>query len=223
MPAYLLLACFVAVSGLLFQTTQRSPQAVPADEWAQRVVERAGIDAWNDGRRLAFTFNVERPDGSRVSAKHDWDLRSGIDTVTWEERTVSINVWQFDPDAASEEEQAAFRRWTNDTYWLMAPLKLRDPGCNVADLSEGEMEGETYTRLHLSFDDVGLTPGDQYVLYVDEEGRVRYWDFMPDEERKSTWRWEGYETFKGLTLATERKPVGEGARIFFTDVSFERE
>ena len=120
------------------------------------------------------------------------------------------------------ELPAAFARWTNDSYWLMAPLKIGDPGCRVEALGEGEVDGQRFQRLGLSFEEVGLTPRDQYVMYVDDAGLVRYWDFMPDAERKTTWSWEGYETFNGLTLATEHKPVGNGPRIYFTDVVFER-
>src|SRR5690606_23816728 len=148
-----------------------------------------------------------RPDGQTVSVQHDWDLTTGVDTVTWDGKTVSINAWSFDAENATEEEKTAYSRWTNDTYWLMAPLKIGDPGCHLEALGEGEVDGQTFQRLRLSFDKVGLTPGDQYLMYVDEEGLVRYWDYMPNPERKSTWSWEGYEDFNGLTLATEHKPV----------------
>lgn len=219
MLAHLALACFLSIAGLVSQTTG---PAAPADEVKQRILDRAGIEAWKDGKRLAFTFNVARPDGSTTSVKHDWDLTTGIDTVTWDGKTESINAWDFNAETATEDEKAAFARWTNDSYWLMAPLKIGDPGCNLETLGEGEIDGKTFTRLRLSFDKVGLTPGDQYVMYVDDEGLVRYWDFLPNAQRKTTWSWEGYEDFDGLILATEHKPVGDGARIFFTDVSFEK-
>lgn len=221
MLPHLLLACLAAVATLSHASVQSTPPA-DAEALKQKVLDRAGIDAWADGKRLAFTFNVERPDGQTVSVKHDWDLTTGIDTVTWDGKTVSINAWDFDADNATDDEKIAFSRWTNDTYWLMAPLKIGDPGCKLEAMGEGQMDGKTFQRLRLSFDNVGLTPGDQYILYIDDEGLVRYWDYMPNPETKRTATWEGYEAFNGLTLATEHKPLSNGARIYFTDITFER-
>ena len=214
--ALLSLGLFVAQDA---PATQGSADGV---DWKQRVLDRAGIEAWDSLKRLQFTFNVERPNGQTTSVQHDWNLETGVDTVTWDGQTVEVNVWNYDAASASEQEKAAFRRWTNDSYWLLAPLKIGDPGVNVETLGPGEMDGQTYNRLGLSFDDVGLTPGDRYVLYVDDEGLVRYWDYMPSEDRKVTWAWTDYEDFGGLTLATRREPQGDGSTITFTDVSAER-
>ena len=40
--------------------------------------------------------------------------------------------------ASDEDAKAAYARWVNDSYWLLAPLKLKHRGVNVTD---GRHEG----------------------------------------------------------------------------------
>ena len=64
--------------------------------------------------------------------------------------------------------------------------------------------------LRLSFEGVGLTPGDQYLLYIDPETKlVRAWDYIPKADTVMHGSWEKYETFGGLKLATEHNFAGK--------------
>lgn len=212
MIALLLAALFA------FQPTTRPPTEL-ADSWKDKVLQTAGNDVWPSVTRLAFTFNVER-NGETTSIRHDWDLTTGVDEVTVNGETTAVNVWAYDPATASEAEQAAFRRWTNDAYWLLMPLKLDDPG---VEFTRPQMI-EDGLMVTMSFgDDVGLTSGDQYDLRVDlKRGVIDAWTYRPNPDTAVTWNWEGYEDFNGLHLATERVPQGNGPRIFFTDIEVER-
>ena len=217
----ILLTLCVAALSLLVQPTQ---PADTGDALKQRILERAGIRVWPEVKRLTFTFNVES-DGKQVaSVTHDWDLLTGIDTVTTGGKSVAVKVYGFDSEKASDDEKQAFSRWTNDSYWLLMPLKLNDGGVTVKHEGEQQVAGKPYQTLRLSFANVGLTPGDQYLLYVDDAGLVRYWDYMPSPQRTARFTWGGYQDFNGLTLATEHETVGEGPkrRIYFTDVQVER-
>jgi hypothetical protein len=76
-----------------------------------------------------------------------------------------------------------------------------------------EIEGAQREVLRLSFGKVGLTPNDQYRLYIDPETKlVTSWDYMgkPGESMHSTW--DDYQEVGGLKLATDHKLDG-GARI----------
>ncbi len=187
---------------------------------ADAVVKASGGDQWHKVKRLQFTFNVEQDGKVVLSATHDWDVRGGIDRVRWGDRQkpVAVKVNQPPGDDAGADEKEAFKRWTNDSYWLLAPLKLEDGGVVLAHRGTQEVEGQTYEVLHVSFERVGLTPGDQYNLYIDPKAKlVRRWDYLPSPDKKSTATWEGYESFGPLTLATEHKMGNR--RIFFTDVA----
>ena len=66
--------------------------------------------------------------------------------------------------------------------------------------------GKTYETLQLSFQSVGLTPGDRYNLYVDPfTSLVAFWDYMPDPDKTVQASWEQYRHIQGLKLATFHK------------------
>jgi hypothetical protein len=120
--------------------------------------------------------------------------------------------------ASDEDAKAAYARWVNDSYWLLAPLKLKDPGVTLTYQSrEGGFE-----VLHAQFANVGLTPGDQYNFYVDPATHlVRRWDYMPSPDKKISGTWEGYKDFGGLNLSTERR-FGD-KHIWFSGVEVQTE
>lgn len=188
-----------------------------AEDLAAKVVQASGGEVWPRVKAVKFTFNVAQGDQPAFSARHHWDLTRGTDTVEWHGKTVTVDLRQ--PPKTGDGFEA-FKRWTNDSYWLLAPLKLRDAGVNLADKGTQEIDGRTYRLLELSFANVGLTPGDRYVLYIDPAtSLVARWDYMPNPEKKISATWEGYRSFNGLMLATEHQM--DGRRIFFTEVSVE--
>ena len=156
-----------------------------------------------DVKTLQFTFIVEGDGKQLVSAVHDWDVPAGTDHVKWKDKDVTVNVIAPKQD---EADKAAFGRWTNDSYWLLAPIKLLDPGVKLAYEGSKEMDGVACEALHVSFEQVGMTPGDQYTLYIDPETKlVRSWDYMPKADTVMHATWDKYEDFNGLKLATEHK------------------
>lgn len=190
-----------------------------ADDLARAVMSASGIDQWPKVKVVRFTFNVEADGKPVISAKHEWDVRAGTDAVAWAGKNVTVNV---SAPAEDEDSKAAHQRWVNDSYWLLMPLKLMDAGVTRTYQGTQQVDGQTYEVLQLSFEGVGLTPGDRYNLYIDPDAHlVRQWDYMPSPEKKMTATWDNYQTFGGLTLATEHQMGNR--RIYFTDVSVESE
>ena len=185
---------------------------------AKEVVHASGGEQWGKVKRVQFTFNVIDKDGKpAMAAKHDWDVRAGTDTVTWKDKTVTVKLADKNDDG---DAKAAYQRWTNDSYWLLMPLKLLDGGVKLAHGGTQEVEGQKYEVLNMSFEGVGLTPGDKYTLYIDpQEKLVRRWDYMPSAEKKTSGTWDGYEQFGPLKLATKHQ-FGE-RQINFSDVKVE--
>ena len=211
--------------------TAREPKAdLVADSagvLADAVVKASGGDNWTRVKTLDFTFNVEQNGKLLMSAKHHWDVAAGRDTVEWGGKKAEVDVTGSfainlsekvdDADTKLRDQQEAHKRWTNDSYWLLAPLKLRDSGVHLADKGEQQVEGKTYRVIELSFGAVGLTPKDKYNLYIDPEtSLVVRWDYMPSPDKKMSGTWENYQDFNGLKLATEHRM--DDKRIYFTDV-----
>lgn len=171
---------------------------------AQEVMKAAGIENWPDVSRVKFTFNVDVDGARKVSATHDWDVRAGKDTVRWGDKTATADVWS--PEKNEGDAAEAYKRWVNDTYWLLAPLKLGDKGVSVKEAGSKAIEGERLPVLELSFKRVGLTSNDRYVLYIDPVTKlVNYWDYMPDENTRKTATWEEYAERGGLNLSTRHE------------------
>src|SRR5438094_985753 len=162
---------------------------------ADAVIKASGGDKWPRVKSIEFTFNVAN--GKPImSAKHHWDVAKNTDTVEWSGKTVTVNLSGQNGEA---DAKAGFQRWTNDSYWLLAPLKLRDHGTHLADKGEQQIDGKTYRVLQMSFESVGMTPKDKYNFYIDPAtDLIARWDYMPTPQKTVNGTWENYQDFGGL-------------------------
>ena len=187
---------------------------------AEAVVRASGGERWPGVKTVRFTFQVEdlaKPgEPPLVSARHEWDVAGNRDTVTWAGKTVRVDLGA--PNAEGDAK-AAFARWTNDAYWLVAPLKLRDAGVHLATGGRQTVDGRECDVLMVSFDNgLGLTSNDHYTYYLDPQTHLpARWDYQPAPDKKLSADWVGYQQVGGLTLATDH-PSFAGKRIRFLDV-----
>ena len=57
----------------------------------------------------------------------------------------------------------AYAAWINDSYWVVMPYKLQDPGVKLTYTREDKTEdGKDAHVLTMTFDSVGLTPQNKY-------------------------------------------------------------
>lgn len=183
---------------------------------ATEIWKASGGENWEKVREIQFTFAVEQEGKALFSAQHVWNVAAGMDEVKWQDKqgkdhqvTADLNVPPSD-----EEGKTAYSRWVNDSYWLLAPLKLLDRGVQVEAEGLKDRKGVACETLRLKFDKVGLTPTDQYVLYVDPKTKlVVAWDYVPASGAGMQATWEKYETFGGLKLATEHNFNGKTIKL----------
>ena len=117
-----------------------------------------------------------------------------------------------------------YERWVNDTYWVMMPFKLHDPGTRIkhAKVQQGE-NGETYDVLELSFaPKVGLTPSDRYWLYVNQKTHlIDKWEFVLTGQKPppqgSTW--ESWTSIGPVQLSLARRFAGKPVMIRFENAA----
>jgi hypothetical protein len=157
---------------------------------------------------LAFTFVV-----GDTRREHRWDVRGDKAEVRWtfgDKRCDYVVPIPYAGDDANMK--AAWQMFVNDQYWLLAPSKLGDPGVHV------EQEGDA---LRVSFDKVGVTPGDRYVFRVDPAtGEVRHWDYTLEGGKKGSWDWAPSTPVGGLRLSLERTKA-DGTVLRFEGVRSE--
>ena len=195
-------------------------------EIAERVLEAmGGAEAWQDTRFLRFNFF-----GFRT---HHWDRHTGRHRLEGQTREGQSYVVLHDlgsrqgkvyldgelasGEAAAQWLERAYGAWVNDTYWLLMPYKLRDPGVLLTYDGEATIGGTTYDRLRLRFEGVGLTPGDTYWAYINRDTSLMdRWEYFLEsweEGREPTgWDWVGWRRYGGIMLSPLRVKVDDGSQ-----------
>jgi hypothetical protein len=212
---------------------QPAAAAPSAESIAAEVMQALGGEAaWNETRFLRFTFAGRRThhwdkqtgrhrlegqsqDGKRYVVLHDLDTRQG---EAW------LDGAQLSGEEAAQWLERAYGAWINDTYWLLMPYKLRDPGVTLTYDRSEELEGRTYDVLHLSFAGVGLTPGDQYWAWISRDTRLmdrwayRLQDYKPDQP-PTVWDWRNWQRHGSILLAPLRVQVGGDRTLELTGLA----
>jgi len=194
----------------------------PADKGQQLATDlwkASGGENWAKVKEVHFTFVVESDGKALFSAQHIWNVAANTDEVKWKDKQGQDHdaTAKLNPPATEGDAKTAYARWVNDAYWFLAPLKIRDKGVKAEAGGPKEIKGVTYETLHLSFDQVGMTPTDQYVLYLDPKTKlVQAWDYIPKTGDGMQATWEKYQTFGGLNLATEHNFNGKTIKL--TDI-----
>ena len=200
-----------------------------------------GQAAWDALPYVRFDFVVVSDGKERARFRHWWDKKHGRARVEGpddkgkmvaaifnlsDRKGISFTDGMPDLDSTSiaSHIQNGYERWVNDTYWLMMPFKLRDPGTHLkhARIETGE-SGQTYDVLELSFSSgVGLTPEDRYWLYVNRATHlVDRWEFVltgqkPPPQGSS---WEEWTSVGSVRLSVLRRFKDRPAMLRFENVS----
>ena len=233
----------VITSLFLFFSLAAGAFAQNVDDVARRAVDTLAGPAWEKARYIAFTFNVERDGKIAASFPQRWDRFTGDYRVTGHDQqgndfVVVMNVntkkgkaWQNGneiTDAAKLDEMMTrgYRRFINDTYWLLMPIKMLDPG--VHRTSDGEKSdncGHAWDIVRLSFDPgIGLTPADVYWAWVNRDtGLVDEWDMKltgsKPEDAPTVVKFHDFHRIGGLLLSTRREIAGKNQFIRLDDVT----
>jgi hypothetical protein len=217
--------------------------SMPNDPRATAVADRVmqalgGKEAWDNTRFLRFSFGSER-DGKFVGRTHTWDKWTGryrVEGVTREGdpfiTVMNLNTRQgaawlkgrpLEGDEWNQQLERAYGMWVNDTYWLLMPYKMRDPGVILSYAGEEKgANGAMYDKVKLTFDNVGLTPRDAYWVWVNRDtGMVDRWDFVLKGEAvpPTTFLWTGWKKYGGIMLAGERTNTADGRKILLPDIA----
>jgi len=230
----------LAICGLAAPVSAQSRPAPPTSNpkaiaVAGKAMEALGGEAaWNNTHFLRFTFAVDRGGKTVVSRDHTWDKWTGryrLEGANKEGQkyVVLLNVntkegqaWSDGKAADGEDKkkllEMAYGAWVNDSYWLIMPYKMMDPGVVLAYDGETKEGGAAWDKVRLTFDSVGLTPKDKYWAFVNRQtGLVDKWEFVLGGENKppAPFAWEGWKKYGNVMLAPERKNLKDGTRIYF--------
>jgi hypothetical protein len=205
-------------SGTAGSTAAASARSDPeAVALAEKVLDRiGGREAWDGTRYLKWRFFDRR--------LHHWDRFTGDVRIESEDLLVLMNLGSregraffggeeiTDPAARAEALEKGYAWWVNDSYWLLMPAKLLDPGVRLQGAGPDALEdGRAAHKLVVTFDaGTGLTPKNKYEVWVaDDTGLVEQWAYYPDAadpEPSFVSPWAGWKSFGDppVLLATSR-------------------
>lgn len=174
-----------------------------------------GRKAWDDTRYLQWNFFGRR--------QLTWDKNTGnvrieipADSTIF---LLNVNTLQgkvkrrgeevTNPDTLKTLLQRGKSIWINDSYWLTMPFKLKDSGVTLKYAGVDTLSGgQPADVLQLTFKNVGDTPQNKYLVYMDKQSKlVTQWSFFRDagqEEPDFTNPWLDYRQYGKILLSGDR-------------------
>ena len=216
------------------------PPDPAADALAKRTIEAQGGAAWAKARFLAFTFVVERNGQAAASFPQQWDRVSGdyrvsgLDpkgvpfTVVLNTKTKTGRAWQNgvevkDLSALKELLALGYRRYNNDTYWLLMPLMMLDPGVHrTAQGERTDATGHKWDIVRLSFDPSLEINYNVWAWINRETGLVDEWDMRAPTAAVTDQPVEvffhDFKRVAGVSIAMRREVKGKNQIVRFDDL-----
>lgn len=202
----------------------------PADEKAVQIADQmmdalGGQENWEDARYVRFTnfrrdrrttFTWDRYLGrlridGRTDAGEPFVILMNINS---QQGSAYVDGRELEGEELSEYLTRGNRMWPGATYWFLMPLKWKDPGVKLSYEGKEEIDGTVYDTVHLTFDNVGRSPGDEYWAYINPETHLMdYWKFKLQGGFEGTYHWTGWERHGGVLVATERQGNDEVIRF----------
>lgn len=136
-----------------------------ADTLAHNMLKAVKHEAYRNTRYIEWSFKGKR--------FYKWDKKRHIVDVKWNDARVLLHpneltkstVYLNDKEVSFNDNlvKRALRFFNNDSFWLVAPHKLFEPGIYR---SIRMIDGKE--ALHVKYSRGGTTPGDSYVWILDE-------------------------------------------------------
>ncbi len=215
------------------------PVHTRADSLALRVYRACGgPEVWQVLPYVRFDYAVAHDGSRRLLAHHLWHRPSGRYRLEWVREDDSLYVALFNvrtrrgqvyrngrplAEAANRRLlEEAYRRFANDTFWLLLPVRLFEP--EVQRFYEADSATAMHEVLRLELKQADWLPARRFWLYVDrQEGLISALVYLTrdnPEALPARYYWEGYQTwetpFGSVRLAT-RKVFRYAPLIIFTD------
>ena len=204
----------------LLDAAQTDPKAKAL---AQKVLDNmGGRKGWNDTRYLAWTFNDQYQIWDKKQNRFRWEMGNMVaivNTQTREGKVYREGKELQDPEEKRKILDRAYALFINNSYWLVMPFKLQDPGVTLKYVGEVvTMDGAQADVLEMTFEEVGLTPQNKYRVWVDrEKGLVSQWAFFrnyTDDSPTFIRRWSNYKDYGKIKLASDRSNPQSDFELF---------
>lgn len=211
-----ILIFLATVSAIGWFISKPIPEKAGSEREAERVADQMliaiGKSAYDSIHLIDWSF----PRG------HDfvWEKEINRVTVSWPEGnkvvlytetgegTATVEGQTVDAALQTEMIQTAWALFANDSFWLVAPFKIRDPGT-----SRSLVQVDNGYGLLVTYSAGGVTPGDSYLWILDEAYMPVAWrmwvQIIPIGGLEFSW--EGSEVRQGAWFAPKHQGPGPAA------------
>ncbi|MDQ3394640.1 MAG: hypothetical protein M3512_11095 [Bacteroidota bacterium] len=210
--AGLLSGCETESSKTKFNPENSDQKAI---EIADQVMDAmGGNENWENTRHISWDFFDSR--------KHFWDKKTGdirieslkddfkilMNINTMEGKVYKYGALLENNDSIEHYLEQGKNNWINDSYWLLMPFKLKDPGVTLKYKGEGNVKENKVDIIQLTFEEVGTTPENKYLVYVDQEKKlVTQWEFFRKADQATpdfVLPWEDYQQYGNILISGSR-------------------
>jgi hypothetical protein len=241
------------VSDRVLEAQDRLSNSEAGELLLSSIEAHGGLERWYANGPLYFRFNYRPLEGTARDTYQTVDTwaSKARHQLAGDKMAKDKNVefgWDgesawISPAGAEINNNARF--WALTPYYFVAmPFVLADPGVNLEKTGTAELHGKPHDVIMATFgDDVGDSPDDYYVIYLDAEtsrfGGLRYVvsypGFFPEggHSPEKLMVYEGDQVIDGITLAKQfptykwdpqTKERGEKVtEVTMTDVEFRPE
>ena len=190
--AGLVVLIIIGILAYLFidESVPDGTQGQAAEELADEMLKALNKPAFDSLSVIKFTY----PGGH----SYNWNLEGNTVQVMWNENDVFLNLNES-VDEFSTLQYEAYEYFLNDSFWLVAPFKVRDEGVmrSTVDVKDGRGLLVTYTS-------GGVTPGDSYLWIIGEDGFPKAWKLWTSNVPIGGLKigWGGWVEKKGVWFST---------------------
>ena len=188
-----------------------------ADALANNILKAIKHEAYKNTRYIDWSFGGRR--------HYKWDKQEHIVEVSWNDVKVILHPNDLEKSKAflkgvetQNKESFVKRAWdlfNNDSFWLVAPHKLYEPGIIRSIVMEDDKEA-----LNVKYTTGGTTPGDSYTWIVDSNYVPKsYKMYVPSMKMVGTpATWEEWITTESGTLLPKNHTFSGNRKLSMGDV-----
>ncbi len=156
-----LLAIAISIYVIIDKPLPNGVLGQDAEKLADEILAAVNKPAFDSLSYIEFTF--------RNTNNYKWDRANNSVVVRWTEEEVYLDL-NRSMDTYNLLEVKAYQKFINDSFWLIAPFKIRDEGVIRSTVTVENGRG-----LLVTYSSGGLTPGDSYLWIIGEDGRPKAW------------------------------------------------
>ncbi|MEH6537314.1 MAG: hypothetical protein V7719_13030 [Psychroserpens sp.] len=191
-------------------------QGQAADQLATQMLDVLNHDAYKTTDYIEFTFKKRHHfkwfKAGNTCEVYWKNIKVELDLVNHNNSHVYISEEKYIGNETIDYIKKAVDLFNNDTFWLVAPYKVFDPGVERRLIKTEDNKD----ALLVTYTNGGSTPGDSYLWHFDDKGKPKSYqmwvDILPIDGLEASWSdWSTTDT--GAQLPSFHKLLFMGLEI----------